>query len=100
MDLKRITDKIKEKLSDASEIDAIIKFNFGDNGYVLVDATQTPPIISNDDGEADLTLSCSLEVFENIAAGKQDPNIAFMMGKLKISGPMGLALKLASMLEG
>ena len=99
MNLPEITEKITEKLSSASDIDAIVKFNFGDDGCVLVDATENPPKISNDDSDADLTLSCSIEVFENIARGKQDPNIAFMMGKLKVSGPMGLALKLASLLE-
>ncbi len=99
MDLEEITAKIKNKLSSASEIDAIIKFDFGDDGCVMIDATQNPPQVSNEDEEADLTLSCSIDVFENIVKGNQDPNIAFMMGKLKISGPMGLALKLSSMLE-
>jgi putative sterol carrier protein len=40
-----------------------------------------------------------METFEKILKGDQDPNIAFMMGKLKVSGSMGLALKLNSMLE-
>jgi len=31
--------------------------------------------------------------------GRQDPNVAFMMGKLKVQGSMGLALKLNGFLE-
>ena len=31
--------------------------------------------------------------------GTQDPNIAFMMGKLKVKGSMGLAMKLNGILE-
>jgi putative sterol carrier protein len=40
-----------------------------------------------------------LQTFENILAGSQDPNLAFMMGKLKIKGSMGLAMKLNGILE-
>ena len=39
------------------------------------------------------------ETFEGILNGTQDPNIAFMMGKLKVKGNMGLAMKLNSILE-
>jgi putative sterol carrier protein len=52
-----------------------------------------------EDREADVILTSTLETFGNILNGTQDPNIAFMMGKLKVKGSMGLALKLNSMLE-
>jgi len=66
---------------------------------VFVDATQTPPAVSDEDGEADLTLVTSIDTFKGILEGTQDPNIAFMMGKLKVQGSMGLAMKLNSILE-
>jgi putative sterol carrier protein len=31
--------------------------------------------------------------------GTQDPTLAFMMGKLKVEGSMGLAMKLNSIIE-
>ena len=34
-----------------------------------------------------------------LAEGKLAPTLAFMTGKLKVSGNMGIALKLANMLE-
>ena len=92
--------KIKQKMAFAPPIGAKIKFDFGDQGAVFVDAVQTPPVLSQDEkGEADLTLSCSLDTFSAILTGTQDPNIAFMTGKLKIKGSMGLALKLNAILE-
>ena len=99
MPLEDVTEKITRKLERASAINARVKFDFGDDGKIFVDATQSPPVVSNEDEEADTTLICSIETFEKIMTGKQDPNVAFLMGKLKVQGSMGLALKLNSFLE-
>lgn len=100
MDIETATDKIKQKLAYAAGLNAIVKFDFGDDGAVVVDADETPPEVSDDaDTEADVTLICTLDTFEGFLNGTQDPNMAFMMGKLKVKGSMGLALKLSSILE-
>src|SRR5689334_11958118 len=44
--------------------------------------------------DADVTITTSSEVFEDIVSGKQNPTTAYMTGKLKIKGDMGAALKL------
>ncbi len=99
MPLEEITAQIKQKMTQAAGLKARVKFDFGADGIVFVDTTQDPPVISHEDGEADTTLSCSLETFSGILSGAQDPNIAFMMGKLKVQGSMGLAMKLNAILE-
>ena len=100
MSLESVTEKIKQKLALAHGLSARVKFDFGDDGAVFVDTTQSPADISHDAGaEADCTLICSLDTFEGILGGTQDPNIAFMMGKLKVKGSMGLAMKLNAILE-
>lgn len=91
--------KIKEKMALAAGLDARVKFDFGDDGIVHVDATQSPPVVSSDDAEADVAFVCSMDTFKGILEGTQDPNIAFMMGKLKVKGSMGLAMKLNAILE-
>lgn len=96
MSLDSIRDKMSVKLEGFNHS---VKFDFEEDGLLYVDATQSPPVISNDDKDAEVTLRTSLETFEKIVEGSQDPNIAFMMGKLKVSGSMGLALKLNSILE-
>src|SRR5688500_4553467 len=98
MTLETVTEKIRQKMAQAAGLQARVKFDFGDAGRVFVDTTQTPPVISHDDADADTTLICALETFEAILAGTQDPNIAFMMGKLKVQGSMGLAMKLNAIL--
>lgn len=99
MSIETIQSKIKEKMALAAGLDAKVKLDFGDEGIVFVDATQTPPEVSDEDADADLTLVTSVDTFKEILEGTQDPNIAFMMGKLKVQGSMGLAMKLNGILE-
>jgi len=48
---------------------------------------------------ADVTLTATAEVFEDILAGTQNPTSAFMSGKLSVEGDMGLAMRLAGVLS-
>lgn len=99
MSLEKVTQSIKGKMALAAGLDAKVKFDFGDDGLIYVDATQSPPEVSHEDNEADCTLKCSLETFKGFMEGTQDPTMAFMMGKLKVDGSMGLAMKLNSIIE-
>lgn len=99
MTLDDIVTKIRQKTAYATGFHARVLFDFGDDGCVHVDATQSPAEITTENKEADVTLTTSIETFGKILNGESDPNIAFMMGKLKIRGSMGLALKLNALLE-
>lgn len=99
MTFENIEKTIREKLSYAPQIGAKIKLDFGDDGLILIDGTQTPAVMSNDDDDADTTFVCSLSLFNEIIDGTQDPTMAFMTGKLKIQGSMGYAMKISALLE-
>ena len=99
MSLETVTEAIKSKMALAAGLDAKVKFDFDEDGVIFVDATQNPPTISNKNEEADCTLICSLETFQGMMDGTQDPTMAFMIGKLKVDGSMGLAMKLNSIIE-
>ena len=96
MSLDDIAEKLTSRLVGFNHT---LKLDFEEDGILFVDATQNPPVVTKDDNEAEVTLRTSIDTFEKILKGDQDPNIAFMMGKLKVSGSMGLALKLNGMLE-
>lgn len=52
------------------------------------------------DGDADVTLTASEDVFRDIAEGNQNPVTAFMKGKLKVDGSTTRALKVSEALTG
>ncbi len=99
MTFENIEKTIREKLSYAPQLGAKIKLDFGDDGLILIDGTQNPAVMSNDDDDADTTFVCSLDLFNQIIDGTQDPTMAFMTGKLKIQGSMGYAMKISALLE-
>jgi len=96
MSLDDLAEQMQKRLTGFNHT---AKFDFEEDGILFVDATQSPPAVSNEDNDAEVTLRCSLETFEKIVRGDTDPTIAFTLGKLKVSGSMGLALKLNSFLE-
>ena len=77
-----------------------LKFDFGEPGSVLVDGKSTPNSVSDGDGKtADTTISVTLADFEKMVKGELDGTSAFMQGKLRVAGDMGLAMKLGPVLQ-
>ena len=50
-------------------------------GVVRVDGKSEPATVSNEAGDADCRVKVSMADFTDIASGKQNPQMAFMMGK-------------------
>src|SRR5947209_20137586 len=94
---EKIAQKLKAKPELSKAVNSIYEFNItGDNGGVwTVDLMKEPgEVTSGSTGNAKCTVTCSTNDFMNIVSGKQNPQMAFMSGKLKIKGDMGLAMKL------
>jgi len=98
MSLESATEAIRSKASLSPPLGYRAKFDFGADGLIHWDGTQTPPVIGNADAEADTTLSLSLADMEKLVAGELSPTTAYMMGKLRIDGSMGVALKIGELL--
>lgn len=90
MDTDAIVEKMQAAVSAAGGLDNSVKFDFGDDGCVVVDGTS----VSSEDAEVDCTIGLSKENFIKLATGKLDPMMAFMTGKLKVSGDMSVAIGL------
>ncbi|MEH6495216.1 MAG: SCP2 sterol-binding domain-containing protein [Pseudomonas marincola] len=94
--LEEITEAMRERIGEDCGLGATLKFDFKGEGIIHVDADTVPNVVSNDDVDAECTIKISIENFEALANGDLDPTTAFMMGKLKIEGNMGIAMKLQS----
>lgn len=98
MNLQEVTNGIKAKASNAKTIGAAFKFVFEDGGVVHIDSNSQPAVVTNEDKPADCTLKMKYKTYEKILKGKTSPTMAVMFGKVKISGDMGLAMKLTHFL--
>jgi len=82
-------------------IKAVYQFKItGDNGgNWFADSTGDAPVIGEGEHEnPSVTITCADQDFVDIKTGKLNGQMAFMTGKLKISGDMGLAMKLQKIL--
>jgi putative sterol carrier protein len=78
----------------AAGLNASYRFEIDDAGTWLVEVDDGKVSVSENEGEADTTISTSTETFMKIASGEQNPTSAYMSGKLKVKGDMGQAMKL------
>ena len=97
MSLDSMTEAVRAKVGENSGLDATVKFVI-DEGVIFLDATALPNRVSNEDGEAECTITMSSDDFEALMAGDLDPTMAFMTGKLKIDGNMGVAMAVGKVL--
>ena len=97
MTLEEATSKIQELANEkGGALKSIIKFQFED-GVILLDDTQTPTVVNNEDKGADCTIKMKFRNFEKLINGKLNPMMAYMGGKMKIDGDMSIAMKLPSL---
>lgn len=98
MSLESVTEMITTRVGEDCGLGATLKFDFGDDGKLLIDATVVPNVVSNDDTDAGCTITVTLEDFDSMLDGDLAPTTAFMSGKIKVEGDMGVAMKLQSIL--
>tara|TARA_B100000963_G_scaffold160144_1_gene139303 strand:- start:221 stop:511 length:291 start_codon:yes stop_codon:yes gene_type:complete len=85
---------IEKKLA-GSVFDGSAKFEIQDEGSIIIDSSG----VRISDDETEVTLSASLETFQEILQGDLDSTSAFMTGRLQLDGDMSVAMRLASLLS-
>jgi putative sterol carrier protein len=94
MDLQTCTEAIRNKVGTDSGLGATLRFDCGDDGVIYIDGKSTPNTVHNENTEADCTVGITLDNLGALISGELEPATGFMMGKLKVSGDMSVALKL------
>jgi putative sterol carrier protein len=96
MDLQTATSTLRDKVGADSGLGGTLKFDCGDNGTVVIDGAATPNTVDNTNRDTDCTISLTIDTLGEMIAGELNPTTAFMTGRIKVSGDMGVALKLQS----
>ncbi len=77
-------------------IEGTVKLVIADEGTIWLDETGARD--TDTDGEADVTLSASADVFKEIFSGERNPMTAYMTGALSVDGSTSRALKVSAVL--
>ena len=99
MNLESLTEELRKRAAQNPKLGYKVKVVLDDGGVIFWDGTGDQASLSNIDGEADTTLRISAVDLEKLVAGTLDPTMAYMTGKLKVEGKLGVALKINAMLS-
>ena len=75
-----------------------VKFDIEDEGVILVAEGEVGIEDASGEIDADVTISASLDTFREIFGGELSPTAAYMTGRMRIDGDMGMAMKLSQIL--
>ena len=95
--LQALTEAIAKRAAQNPRLGYKVKFQL-DDGVIVWDGTVTPPVVGNENGPVDTTMKITSANLEKMLAGSLDPTMAYMTGKLKVEGSLGVAMKLSGML--
>ncbi len=99
MSLQSLTERVQTLVGTDSGLDATFKF-ITDEGIISVDTKQVPNVVTNEDLETECAMEISTKNALDLFGGELNPMMAYMMGKLKIKGDMGVAMKIAQAFGG
>jgi putative sterol carrier protein len=78
----------------AQALDASYRFDVQGAGNWRVESDGEALVVSESDGPADCVIRTDEQTFLRIVRGEQSPMGAYMTGKVKVEGDLGLALRL------
>jgi len=99
MTVEKVSQTLASNLAAFAGLGYKVAFDLGDDGAIAIDATGSPPVLADASIEADCTIRISAENLTKLMAGELNPMMAYTLGKLKIEGSMGVAMKVAALLE-
>ncbi|MBK7872039.1 MAG: SCP2 sterol-binding domain-containing protein [Saprospiraceae bacterium] len=98
MTLAEITKLFDDHAHKMPAIGKTMKLVF-DEGVVFIDLEGENAVISNEDKDANCTITTQIATLEALRKGELNAMMAVMSGKIKIKGDMGVAMQLQTLLK-
>jgi putative sterol carrier protein len=97
MNLNEVAEALKTRVTGKTPLGGTLKFDLSEAGAIFIDGSGADNLVSTNNAPADCTVSMSAEDFAELIAGRLAPTSAFMQGKMKVDGDMGVAMKLSQL---
>ncbi len=97
MNLDTLFTEIRGRAEKTSPIGATLRFDLGEN-QIFLDGTGAENQVTQDHRDADCVIQIKAEDLNRLLDGSLNPVAAFMSGKVKVKGDMGVAMRMQSFL--
>ncbi len=97
MDINQLRNDLATKVTEIEPIGKKLKFNL-DGEFILINGSGETNTISDQDDDADCTITMSLDTYQKLQRKEIKPMIATLQGKIKVKGDLGLARKLRQLM--
>jgi putative sterol carrier protein len=98
MNIIEITNRIQGLVDGGATLPSTLQLEL-DGGHVFVDTSAQPPVVNNEPRAAGCTIKTTLATLGGLLTGDTNVMMAMMTGKLKISGDMNTAMKVAQLIS-
>lgn len=92
-----VENRLRGSLPRLARLGAVVRFDLGADGAWVLDArTPTPVLVDDSDSDPACTIKISSENLVRLMEGRLDPMLGYTLGKIKVAGSMGVAMKLVN----
>lgn len=92
MNLATLTNDIRSQSQQLASLGHRLKFEIEGLGVISVDARINPPVVGNDDLDADCTITMSQTALQKVLVeNSMSPVLAVSLGEISVDGPKKLA---------
>lgn len=92
---EELEDRLRAALPALSRLGALVRFDLGRDGRPALDARAAPAKLDLEgDDPADCTITITRDNLLKLMDGKLDPMLGYTLGKIRVAGSLGVAMKL------
>jgi len=98
--MEEAEERLRAALPRLNRLGYVVRFTVGGAGAWIVDGRPaTAEMVADDDRDTACTIKISQENLIKLLDGRLDPMVGYSLGKIKVQGSKGVALKIVSTLS-